>query len=97
MSRTETSLGTTSEVQLQLRLRAGHAVPGPRSRTYAPTGHNSRESEVGRILWLSGSSLTTQRQHVKERLAGAFRIFALLGYDELIAGHITVRDPIDTQ
>ncbi|KAI0014315.1 class II aldolase and Adducin domain-containing protein [Xylariaceae sp. FL0662B] len=36
-----------------------------------------------------------ERQHVKERLALAFRIFAKLGFDEGIAGHITVRDPVD--
>ncbi|BEI95630.1 hypothetical protein CcaverHIS631_0105790 [Cutaneotrichosporon cavernicola] len=35
------------------------------------------------------------RQHHKERLAGAFRIFARLGYDEGVAGHITVRDVVN--
>lgn len=33
------------------------------------------------------------RQHLKTRLAGAFRLFALYGYDEGAAGHITARDP----
>ncbi len=33
------------------------------------------------------------RDHIKARLAGAFRIFALYGYDEGAAGHITARDP----
>jgi ribulose-5-phosphate 4-epimerase/fuculose-1-phosphate aldolase len=32
-------------------------------------------------------------QHLKERLAAAFRLFAFYGFDEGIAGHITVRDP----
>ncbi|KAJ8106853.1 hypothetical protein ONZ43_g6920 [Nemania bipapillata] len=36
-----------------------------------------------------------ERQYVKERLALAFRIFAKLGFDEGVAGHITVRDPVD--
>ncbi|KAH8681135.1 class II aldolase and Adducin domain-containing protein [Xylariales sp. PMI_506] len=35
------------------------------------------------------------RQHLKERLVLAFRIFAKLEYDEGVAGHITVRDPVD--
>jgi len=35
------------------------------------------------------------RQKGKERLAGAFRIFAKNGFDEGVAGHITLRDPID--
>lgn len=33
------------------------------------------------------------RRHRKQRLAAAFRVFARLGYDEGLAGHITVRDP----
>ncbi|KAJ7816253.1 class II aldolase/adducin domain-containing protein [Mycena leptocephala] len=35
-----------------------------------------------------------EREFLKFRLAQAFRIFANRGYDEGIAGHITVRDPI---
>ncbi|KAJ7018992.1 class II aldolase/adducin domain-containing protein [Mycena alexandri] len=35
-----------------------------------------------------------EREYVKFRLAQAFRIFGNRGYDEGIAGHITVRDPI---
>lgn len=34
-----------------------------------------------------------ERQHRKERLAGAFRIFNQFGFNEGVAGHITVRDP----
>lgn len=34
-----------------------------------------------------------ERQHRKQQLAAAFRIFARYGYDEGIAGHITARDP----
>src|SRR5579883_3514093 len=33
------------------------------------------------------------RRYRKERLAAAFRLFARFGYDEGVAGHITVRDP----
>jgi ribulose-5-phosphate 4-epimerase/fuculose-1-phosphate aldolase len=36
-----------------------------------------------------------ERRHRLERLAAAFRLFALFGFDEGVAGHITVRDPID--
>jgi len=35
-----------------------------------------------------------EREYVKFRLAQAFRIFGNRGYDEGVAGHITVRDPI---
>ncbi len=34
-----------------------------------------------------------ERQHRKERLAGAFRLFSRFGFDEGVAGHITARDP----
>lgn len=36
-----------------------------------------------------------EREHLKGRLAAAFRIFAKLGYDEGVAGHITVRVSIN--
>ena len=32
----------------------------------------------------------------KQRLAAALRIFGKFGFDEGVAGHITVRDPIET-
>jgi ribulose-5-phosphate 4-epimerase/fuculose-1-phosphate aldolase len=34
-----------------------------------------------------------QRQHIKQRLAAALRIFGWFGFEEGIAGHITARDP----
>jgi ribulose-5-phosphate 4-epimerase/fuculose-1-phosphate aldolase len=34
-----------------------------------------------------------ERQHRKQRLAAAFRVFGKLGLDEGVAGHITFRDP----
>ncbi|WP_329062793.1 class II aldolase/adducin family protein [Amycolatopsis sp. NBC_01480] len=38
-------------------------------------------------------SVEEERRHRKQRLAGALRVFGRLGYDEGVAGHITVRDP----
>jgi ribulose-5-phosphate 4-epimerase/fuculose-1-phosphate aldolase len=38
-------------------------------------------------------SFAARRTHQKQRLAAAFRLFARFGYDEGVAGHITVRDP----
>jgi len=34
-----------------------------------------------------------ERRHRKQRLAAGFRLFARFGFDEGVAGHITVRDP----
>ncbi len=39
------------------------------------------------------SNVNEERQRRKERLAGSLRIFGRLGFDEGVAGHITVRDP----
>ncbi|KAE8447789.1 hypothetical protein EG329_010183 [Mollisiaceae sp. DMI_Dod_QoI] len=36
-----------------------------------------------------------EREYQKGRLALAFRIFAKLGFDEGVAGHITLRDPVE--
>ena len=39
------------------------------------------------------ASIEDERQHRKERLAGALRIFGRYGFSEGVAGHITARDP----
>ena len=36
-----------------------------------------------------------ERHYLKGRLAAAFRIFGKYGFDEGVAGHITLRDPVD--
>jgi len=40
-----------------------------------------------------GGSIEEQRLFRKQRLAAAFRLFGKFGFDEGLAGHITVRDP----
>ena len=42
-------------------------------------------------------SVEDERQHRKQRLAAAFRVFGRLGFDEGVAGHITARDPEDPE
>lgn len=41
-------------------------------------------------------TIDEERLHRKQRLAASFRLFALFGYEEGVAGHITVRDPEKT-
>ena len=41
-------------------------------------------------------TLLEERVYRKQHLAAAFRIFADRGFDEGVAGHISVRDPILT-
>ena len=38
-------------------------------------------------------SVDEERRHRKQRLAASFRLFGKFGFDEGVAGHITVRDP----
>ena len=42
---------------------------------------------------MTTAEITHERQHRKERLAAAFRLFGRFGFDEGVAGHITARDP----
>ena len=42
------------------------------------------------------NSLEEERLYRKQHLAAAFRVFAERGFDEGVAGHISVRDPILT-
>ena len=41
----------------------------------------------------SFETIEEERQHRKERLTAALRIFGKLGFEEGVAGHITARDP----
>lgn len=42
------------------------------------------------------NTLEDERLYRKQHLAAAFRVFADRGFDEGVAGHISVRDPILT-
>lgn len=48
---------------------------------------------VDSILDKQPESVEEVRQDRKEKLAGALRLFGKFGFDEGVAGHITVRDP----
>lgn len=54
------------------------------------TGVRSRIPLAGPPVF---TDVAEERLYRKQRLAGALRIFAKLGYDEGTAGHVTVRDP----
>ena len=38
-------------------------------------------------------SIAEERLHRKQRLAATFRLFARYGFDQVLAGHVTARDP----
>lgn len=42
----------------------------------------------------SFDNLYDERQWAKEQMAGAFRVWAKLGYNDGAGGHISLRDPV---
>ncbi|CAG8972209.1 hypothetical protein HYALB_00010988 [Hymenoscyphus albidus] len=81
------------------------APPSADDATISP-GHNeavamSSETEVKKTEILAGingpkfQDPYKEREYQKGRLALAFRIFAKFGFDEGVAGHITLRDPVE--
>ncbi|KAF1363285.1 class II aldolase/adducin domain-containing protein [Lizonia empirigonia] len=61
-------------------------------------GLNQKESKMKALKFPSPPKFDDpykERAYLKGRLAAAFRIFGKYGYDEGVAGHITMRDPVD--
>jgi ribulose-5-phosphate 4-epimerase/fuculose-1-phosphate aldolase len=52
-----------------------------------------QQSELEFNLPPTFDNVEAERQHRKERLAGALRLFGKFGFSEGVAGHITARDP----
>ncbi|RAL10151.1 class II aldolase/adducin family protein [Aspergillus homomorphus CBS 101889] len=83
---TETSTTNTSQVTLETRQSTqeggmeGATVKNEMSQFPKPPVFDDKYKE---------------REYLKGRLAAAFRIFGKNGYDEGVAGHITLRDPVD--
>lgn len=50
-------------------------------------------AEAGMPAMSGGQTIDAQRLHRKRMLTAALRLFGKLGFDEGVAGHITVRDP----
>jgi hypothetical protein len=70
------------------------------SRAEATQIQSSGRTKDGRVLkprtYPKFDDLKDERLYRKQHLAGAFRVFADRGFDEGVAGHISVRDPILT-
>ncbi|CAG9981048.1 unnamed protein product [Clonostachys byssicola] len=97
---------TIEEITHSLKVKAAPQVPsGPNSsqvadRPEAEQVQSLGKTKDGRLLKIRTypkfDSLEEERLYRKQHLAAAFRIFADRGFDEGIAGHISVRDPILT-
>jgi len=66
------------------------------NRTVAAMGRTKSGKALKVRKYPTFSSLEDERLYRKQHLAAAYRIFASRGFDEGVAGHISVRDPILT-
>ncbi|MEV6579928.1 class II aldolase/adducin family protein [Streptomyces sp. NPDC051582] len=67
---------------------AGDGGSGWRASAFVP-----RQENLELPLPPAFTDPAQEREHRKQRLAGACRVFGRLGFSEGVAGHITVRDP----
>ncbi|KAF2277199.1 class II aldolase/adducin domain-containing protein [Westerdykella ornata] len=69
--------------------------------TNKPAGNNGQEKAEPKVkmpMFVGPPKFEDpykEREYLKGRLAAAFRIFGKYGFDEGVAGHITLRDPVD--
>ena len=63
-----------------------------------PPAINAIPRDGNKPLWVLPAALepAAERQHRKERLAAAFRLFGRYGFEAGLVGHFTARDPILT-
>lgn len=66
------------------------------NQTVAAMGRTTSGKALQIRRYPTFESLEEERLYRKQHLAAAFRIFADRGFDEGVAGHISVRDPILT-
>ena len=76
----------------------GHSNGTPSTTAPLEPGLSETQAKVQMPRFPGPPSFTDkyeEREYLKGRLAAAFRIFGKFGFDEGVAGHITLRDPID--
>ena len=67
----------------------------PKNDQSTESGTNNTVMNAGdSLVWpMQFDSVEDERLHRKQRLTAALRLFGKFGFDEGVAGHITVRDP----
>ena len=66
------------------------------NRTVTAMGRTTSEKVLKIRSYPKFEKLEDERLYRKQHLAAAYRVFAARGFDEGVAGHISVRDPILT-
>jgi hypothetical protein len=77
------------------------ATPTPAAKSRVSAQHRSGDPDQAfqpddQIYAPKFDNKLEERAYLKHRLTLAFRIFANYGFSEGLAGHITVRDPVET-
>lgn len=93
--RTLSTSSQTHHAAAAAGLRVDHAE-SHENRTVAAMGRTKSGQALKIRKYPAFSSLEDERLYRKQHLAAAYRIFASRGFDEGVAGHISVRDPILT-
>ncbi|KAH8170430.1 hypothetical protein LIA77_09211 [Sarocladium implicatum] len=91
---------STSRYITTSRAQYSAAAGSATARTAPEQVASSGKTKDGRVLkprtYPKFDNLEDERLYRKQHLAAAFRVFADRGFDEGVAGHISVRDPILT-
>ena len=94
------SAATQNPVETLSTLSSSGKGAAVHSRTQPEQVQSLGKTKDGRALKIRTypkfGSLLEERIYRKQHLAAAFRVFADRGFDEGVAGHISVRDPIFT-
>ncbi len=94
-------LTKTTEAALPLAISQSATVKNESKQTNGVSDKFSKTAgqDVGFLSppTLEFNNKYEEREYIKGRLAGAYRIFGYYGLNEGVAGHITVRDPIEPE
>lgn len=101
MSTETVATRTAPAVSVHLSAPEGTTVNGTQKRDQNPTqiqvlGTTKSGKKLKIRSYPKFENLEDERLYRKQHLAAAFRVFADRGFDEGVAGHISVRDPILT-
>lgn len=85
---------------VSIKVKEHHPAKETQKTNQPPQVQSMGKTKDGRSLKIRSypkfASLEEERLYRKQHLAAAFRVFADRGFDEGVAGHISVRDPILT-
>ncbi|KAF2122892.1 class II aldolase/adducin domain-containing protein [Lophiotrema nucula] len=93
--RTLASITQPQRASVSERIRVDHAE-GIENQTVAAMGRTKSGRALKIRKYPTFERREDERLYRKQHLAAAYRIFAARGFDEGVAGHISVRDPILT-